>query len=46
MEIGVLLHIAQPKNGLWWYEKATANGITGFDWIGLSYYPLWPEYQL
>jgi arabinogalactan endo-1,4-beta-galactosidase len=44
--VEVMLHIAQPENGLWWFEQATANGITDFDWIGLSYYPLWSEYSL
>lgn len=42
----VMLHIAQPENGLWWFEQATANGITDFDWIGLSYYPIWSDYDL
>lgn len=45
-EIGVMLHIAQPENGLWWFEQATQNGVTNFDWIGLSYYPLWSDYTL
>ena len=45
-EIGVMLHIAQPENGLWWFEQATENGITDYDWIGLSYYPIWSEYTL
>ncbi|WP_179010056.1 glycoside hydrolase family 53 protein [Winogradskyella forsetii] len=45
-EIEVMLHIAQPENGLWWFEQATANGVTDFDWIGLSYYPIWSDYDL
>ena len=45
-EIEVMLHIAQPENGLWWFKEATANGITDYDWIGLSYYPIWSEYTL
>lgn len=44
--VEVMLHIAQPENGLWWFEQATANGVTDFDWIGLSYYPIWSEYTL
>jgi arabinogalactan endo-1,4-beta-galactosidase len=39
-EIGVMLHIAQPENGLWWFKQATDAGITDYDWIGLSYYPI------
>ena len=45
-KVEVMLHIAQPENGLWWFKQATENGITDFDWIGLSYYPLWSEYKL
>ena len=45
-EIGVMLHVAQPENGLWWFEQATQNGVTDYDWIGLSYYPIWSEYSL
>lgn len=44
--IEVMLHIAQPENGLWWFEQATQNGVTDFDWIGLSYYPIWSDYNL
>jgi arabinogalactan endo-1,4-beta-galactosidase len=45
-EIGVMLHIAQPENGLWWFEQASKNGLTDYDWIGLSYYPIWSDYNL
>lgn len=41
-----MLHIAQPENALWWFAEAHQNGIANYDWIGLSYYPLWSEYQL
>lgn len=41
--IQVMLHIAQPENALWWFKAATANGITDYDWIGLSYYPIWSK---
>lgn len=44
--VGVMLHIAQPENALWWFEQATQNGVADFDWIGLSYYPQWSEYNL
>ena len=46
VSIEVMLHIAQPENGLWWFEQAKENGVTDFDWIGLSYYPVWSEYTL
>lgn len=45
-EMEVMLHIAQPENGLWWFEQATAAGVTDYDWIGLSYYPVWSDYTL
>ena len=45
-EIGVMLHIAQPENGLWWFKQATDAGIIDYDWIGLSYYPIWSDYKL
>ena len=45
-EIEVMLHIAQPENALWWFEQATENGIIDYDWIGLSYYPIWSDYDL
>lgn len=45
-DIGIMLHIAQPENAIWWFEQATRNGLTDFDWIGLSYYPAWSDYTL
>lgn len=44
--IEIMLHIAQPENGIWWFEQATSNGVTDFDWIGLSYYPNWSTFNL
>ena len=41
-----MLHIAQPENGLWWFEQASACRVYDYDWIGLSYYPMWSEYDL
>ncbi|MDA9622922.1 arabinogalactan endo-1,4-beta-galactosidase [Flavobacteriaceae bacterium] len=45
-QIEIMLHIAQPENGLWWFEQASAAGVIDYDWIGLSYYPMWSEYDL
>lgn len=42
-DIEVMLHVAQPENALWWFKDATAAGITDYDRIGLSYYPLWSK---
>lgn len=43
--IEVMLHIAQPENAIWWFSEATQEGVTDFDWIGLSYYPIWSDYN-
>lgn len=45
-EVDVMLHIAQPENALWWFEQASSNAVTDYDWIGLSYYPKWSTYNL
>ena len=45
-KIEIMLHIAQPENGLWWFAEAKQNGVTDFDWIGLSYYPKWSKHNL
>jgi len=45
-DIGIMLHIAQPENALWWFQQATQNGVTDYDWIGISYYPIWSTYNL
>ena len=37
----IMLHIAQPENAEWWFPQAQAAGVTGYDMIGLSYYPKW-----
>ncbi|MCV9387022.1 glycoside hydrolase family 53 protein [Reichenbachiella ulvae] len=34
----VILHVADPKNIDWWFSNV---GISGYDIIGFSYYPLW-----
>lgn len=45
-KIEIMLHIAQPENGIWWFKEAKENGVVDFDWIGLSYYPKWSKYNL
>lgn len=42
----IMLHIAEPENIEWWFSEAVANGITGFDFIGISYYPAWSNYSI
>ncbi|MDO5980802.1 glycoside hydrolase family 53 protein [Flavivirga spongiicola] len=44
--VQIMLHIAQPENALWWFEQANENGIVNYDWIGVSYYPKWSDYQV
>lgn len=45
-KIAIILHIAQPEHGLWWFPEAAKQGITDFDVIGLSYYPQWSTYKV
>lgn len=40
-KVEVMLHIAQPENAIKWFAEASANDIEPYDWIGISYYPLW-----
>lgn len=41
-DIKVILHVADPKNVIWWFDKiTTTGGVTDFDVVGFSYYPLW-----
>lgn len=41
VETKIILHVADPKNVEWWFDNITDNGVTDFDVIGFSYYPLW-----
>lgn len=45
-KIAIVLHIAQPEHGLWWFPEAAKHGITDFDVMGLSYYPQWSKYKV
>ena len=38
-----MIHIAQPENAEPWFAAATTAGVTGYDLIGLSYYPKWSK---
>lgn len=38
----ILLHIAEPQHVAWWFENlTTTGGVSDFDMIGFSWYPLW-----
>ncbi|MDR3508482.1 MAG: arabinogalactan endo-1,4-beta-galactosidase [Caulobacteraceae bacterium] len=37
----VMIHIAQPEHVEPWFKAATEVGVTGYDVIGISYYPKW-----
>ncbi|MEM7574899.1 MAG: glycosyl hydrolase 53 family protein [Bacteroidota bacterium] len=41
IELG--LHIAGPANAAYFVDEFIANGVTDFDWIGLSYYWAWHQ---
>ena len=45
-DIEIMLHIAQPENAIWWFDQANSNGVVNYDWIGISYYPAWSQYDL
>ncbi|RNC83205.1 MAG: arabinogalactan endo-1,4-beta-galactosidase [Balneola sp.] len=45
-KIESMLHIAQPEFAFPWFSQAIRSGLSDFDWIGLSYYPLWSKYQI
>lgn len=45
-EVKSMIHIAQPEFAFTWFSDAQANGLEDFDWIALSYYPLWSKYQI
>lgn len=36
-----VIHIAEPKKVYSFFQNAVANGLSGFDIIGISYYPVW-----
>lgn len=36
----IILHQADPANTEWWAGELKANGVTDFDIIGISYYPI------
>ena len=42
----IVLHVAQPENTGWWLREATANGLTDFEVVGISYYPQWSRMSL
>ena len=42
----IMIHIAQPENAEWWFPRAAAAGLHGYDVIGLSYYPKWSKRTL
>lgn len=38
----IILHVADPKNVVWFFNAmTTSGGVRDFDIIGFSYYPLW-----
>ena len=42
----VVIHIAQPENVGGFFSSIVAAGVTDFDVIGVSYYPLWSDVAL
>jgi arabinogalactan endo-1,4-beta-galactosidase len=43
----IILHIAQPENIRWFFNGLTfSGGVSDFDVIGVSYYPIWSEVDI
>jgi arabinogalactan endo-1,4-beta-galactosidase len=42
----VMLHVAQPHFVEGWMLAATEAGVTGYDIIGMSYYPKWTDFSI
>ncbi|MEO1436576.1 MAG: glycosyl hydrolase 53 family protein [Bacteroidota bacterium] len=41
--IEIMLHIAGPNDVAWFVDQFVQNGVTDFDWIGISYYWQWHQ---
>lgn len=41
----IMLHIAQPENVEYWFDKASENGVNDYDIIGISYYKKWSKFS-
>lgn len=39
--VAIMLHVAGPANAEWMMDGYFSNGVTRFDWIGMSYYWAW-----
>lgn len=38
----IVLHVADPQHVQWWFDNVTTQaGVSDFDVVGFSYYPLW-----
>ncbi len=40
-DVQTVIHVADPTKAVGWFNSAIANGLEGFDIIGLSYYAQW-----
>jgi arabinogalactan endo-1,4-beta-galactosidase len=36
----IILHVADPKNAEWWAGELNKNGVSNYDILGISYYPI------
>lgn len=44
IETQIILHVADPVNVNWWFENMTSTGgVSDFEVIGFSYYPIWHD---
>ena len=45
IDIGIMLHVAQPENVEPWFDDAIKAGLSEYDILGVSYYPKWSEVE-
>jgi arabinogalactan endo-1,4-beta-galactosidase len=46
LPIRTVIHIAQPQNVAWFFREAEKHGLSGYDVIGVSYYPQWSPFSV
>jgi len=39
--IKIITHVSDPNNAEWYTGQLNSNGVTGYDIIGVSFYPIW-----
>ncbi len=45
-KVQTFIHAAQPDESFEYFQNLVKNGISDYDYIGLSYYPQWSKFDL